>query len=206
MMEEWIARRIDSPHVLKPRRMRASATILYVVTEFIDGQTLAQWMLDNPRPDLETVRGIVEQIAKGLHAFHRLEMLHQDLRPDNIMIDRTGTVKIIDFGSTRVAGVAEATPAAGQAANAGHGAIHRAGIFPGRGRHRRAPTSFRSASSPIRCSPGGCPTARGAAKARTQVAATQAAIPLGARRQPRHPGLDRRRAEKGGASRSRAPL
>jgi serine/threonine protein kinase len=64
-------------------------------------------MIDNPRPDVETVRGIVEQIARGLRAFHRMEMLHQDLRPENIMIDKTGTVKIIDFGATRVAGVAE---------------------------------------------------------------------------------------------------
>ena len=68
-------------------------------------------MIDNPKPDLETVRGIVEQIAKGLRAFHRKEMLHQDLRPDNIMIDKTGTVKIIDFGATKIAGVAEAAPA-----------------------------------------------------------------------------------------------
>ena len=71
-------------------------------------------MIDNPKPDLETVRGIVEQIAKGLQAFHRMEMLHQDLRPDNIMIDKTGTVKIIDFGSTRVAGVVEAAPPGGR--------------------------------------------------------------------------------------------
>ena len=34
-------------------------------------------------------------------------MLHQDIRPNNIMIDRDGTVKIIDFGSTRIAGVME---------------------------------------------------------------------------------------------------
>jgi len=85
---------------------------LYIVTEFVDGQTLTQWMIDNPKPDLETVRGITEQIAKGLRAFHRMEMLHQDVRPDNIMIDRTGTVKIIDFGSTSVAGIMEmASPA-----------------------------------------------------------------------------------------------
>jgi serine/threonine protein kinase len=78
--------------------------------EFIDGKTLTQWMIDNPKSDLETIRGIIEQIAKGLRAFHRMEMLHQDIRPDNIMIDRTGTVKIIDFGSTKVAGVIEASP------------------------------------------------------------------------------------------------
>ncbi len=107
MMEEWIARRIDSPHVLKPCFQSRKRNFLYVVTEFVDGQTLTQWMIDNPRPDLETVRAIVEQIARGLRAFHRMEMLHRDLRPENIMIDRTGTVKIIDFGSTKVAGVAE---------------------------------------------------------------------------------------------------
>jgi serine/threonine protein kinase len=108
LMEEWVARRIDSPHVLKPCRQTRKRHFLYVVTEFIEGQTLAQWMIDHPKPDLETARGIVEQIAKGLLAFHRMEMLHQDLRPENIMIDRSGTVKIIDFGSTRVAGIAEA--------------------------------------------------------------------------------------------------
>jgi len=107
LVEEWIARRLDNPHVVKacppPRQRR----YLYTVSEFIDGQTLAQWMLDHPQPDLETVRGIVEQIARGLRAFHRLEMLHQDLRPQNLMIDATGTLKLIDFGSTRVAGLAE---------------------------------------------------------------------------------------------------
>jgi len=110
MMEEWVARRIDSPHVLKPSLPSRKRNFLYVVTEYIDGQTLTQWMIDNPKPALETVRGIVEQIAKGLRAFHRKEMLHQDIRPDNIMIDATGTVKIIDFGSTRITGVVEAAP------------------------------------------------------------------------------------------------
>lgn len=110
LMEEWIARRIDSPHVLKPLSQSRRRGYLYVATEFVEGQTLRQWMTDNPRPDLETVRGLVEQIAAGLRAFHRMEMLHQDLRPDNILIDKTGTAKIIDFGSVRVAGVAEAAP------------------------------------------------------------------------------------------------
>lgn len=105
LLEEWVARRINSPHVLKPCLQTRKRNFIYLVTEFIDGQTLAQWMIDHPKPDLETVRGLIEQIAKGLRAFHRLEMLHQDVRPENVMIDSTGTVKIIDFGSTCVAGL-----------------------------------------------------------------------------------------------------
>jgi serine/threonine protein phosphatase PrpC len=110
LMEEWVARRINSAHVLKPYLQTRKREYLYVVTEFIEGQSLRQWMTDHPCPDLETVRGIVEQIAKGLRAFHRLEVLHQDLRSENIMIDTEGTVKIIDFGSTSVAGITESAP------------------------------------------------------------------------------------------------
>lgn len=107
LMEEWIARRINSAHVLKSCAQTCKRAYIYIVTEYIDGQTLTQWMIDNPKPNIEVVRDIVEQIAKGLLAFHRKEMVHQDLRPDNILIDASGTVKIIDFGSTRVAGIME---------------------------------------------------------------------------------------------------
>lgn len=107
LLEEWIARRINSAHVLKPCSHTRQHKSIYIVTEYIEGQTLTQWMIDNPKPDLAVVRGILEQIAKGLQAFHRLEMVYQDLKPDNIMIDTTGTVKIIDFGATRVAGIEE---------------------------------------------------------------------------------------------------
>lgn len=112
-MEEWVARRLSSAHVLKPCPQSRKRAFLYVAMEYVEGQTLAQWMIDTPNPSLEAVRSIIEQIAKGLRAFHRMEMLHQDLRPENVLIDRTGTAKIIDFGSTRVSGVTEAgqTPA-----------------------------------------------------------------------------------------------
>ncbi|MEM7191388.1 MAG: bifunctional protein-serine/threonine kinase/phosphatase [Pseudomonadota bacterium] len=109
-MEEWVAKRIASPHVLKPDEPPQDKHTLFVATEYVEGQTLRQWMTDNPHPSLETVRGLIEQIAKGMRAFHRAQMLHQDIRPENIMIDKTGTVKIIDFGSVAIAGVLEAAP------------------------------------------------------------------------------------------------
>ncbi len=107
LLEEWVARRLNSDHVLKPGPQTRKRNFVYLVTEHIDGQTLTQWMLDHASPKLETVRALIEQIARGLQAFHRLDMLHQDLRPDNIMIDHAGTAIIIDFGSVRVAGIAE---------------------------------------------------------------------------------------------------
>jgi len=107
LLEEWIARRIDNPHVMKPCAVTRRRNYQYIVMEYIDGQSLAQWMRDHPKPELNAVRAIISQVALGLQAFHRLEMLHQDLRPENIMIDLTGTAKIIDFGSAKVAGLAE---------------------------------------------------------------------------------------------------
>ncbi|MCA0042236.1 bifunctional protein-serine/threonine kinase/phosphatase [Celeribacter litoreus] len=109
VLEEWIARRLSSSHVLRAAKGPETRTALYVVTEWVEGRTLRQWMDDHPEPDLDKVRDIISQIVVGLRAFHRKEMLHQDLRPENIMIDDDGTVKIIDLGSTSVAGVEEAT-------------------------------------------------------------------------------------------------
>ena len=114
LMEEWVARRINNAHVVKPCQQTRKRNYLYIVMEYIEGQTLHQWMIDNPKPDLETVRKLIEQITAGLHALHRQEMLHQDLRPSNIMLDANGTVKLIDFGSTRVAGLSEINNAVDQ--------------------------------------------------------------------------------------------
>ncbi len=106
--EEWIGGLLASPHVLKVLRPARPRRALYYLTEYVEGQTLRQWMHDHPRPDLPTMRSIVEQIAKGLRAFHRKEIIHRDLKPENILIDHDDMVRIIDFGSVRVAGVEEA--------------------------------------------------------------------------------------------------
>jgi serine/threonine protein phosphatase PrpC len=105
MLEEWIAKRVNNPHVAKAIKPNRKRNYLYLVTEYIEGISLHQWIIDNPKPSLEEVRVIIEQVVKGLQAFHRQEMIHQDIRPQNIMIDQSNTVKIIDFGSTYIAGV-----------------------------------------------------------------------------------------------------
>ncbi len=108
--EEWAGKRIKHNNVLQVLDTDRVKTCIYYVTEFIDGDTLRDWITQHPKPYIREIREIVEQIAKGLRAFHRMEMLHQDLKPENIMLDKQGTVKIIDFGSVKIAGITEMTP------------------------------------------------------------------------------------------------
>ena len=105
--EEWAGRRINESHVMKVLDIKRNRTALYYIAEHIEGRTLRQWEEDEPRPSITIVRDFITQIASGLRAFHRLEMIHQDLKPENIIIDTNGTLKIIDFGSTKISGVDE---------------------------------------------------------------------------------------------------
>ena len=107
VMESWIGSRIDNIHVVKVIESGRKKSCLYYLTEYIDGLTLSQWIKENPRPPVQEVVYLVEQIAKGMRAFHRRETMHQDIKPDNVVIDRNGVAKIVDFGSCYVAGIAE---------------------------------------------------------------------------------------------------
>lgn len=108
ILEEWYLKRISNKNVLGIFEQQQSKSALYVVTEYFEGKTLRQWMADNSGVRLEQIRDIIEQIISGLRAFHRMEMIHQDLRPENIMINEQSVVKIIDFGSVSAPGLEEA--------------------------------------------------------------------------------------------------
>jgi len=106
-MEEWAGKRINNDAVLKISEPQRQRNFLYFIMEYIDGKTLEHWMLENPLPDIHEVIELTNKIISGLRAFHRMEMLHRDLKPENIMLTANGQVKIIDFGSVKIAGVEE---------------------------------------------------------------------------------------------------
>ncbi len=106
-LEEWAGRRINSPHVIRTIEQQRPRRFLYYIMEYIEGKTLEQWIEDQTELDLTVIRNIVSQAISGLRAFHRLDMLHQDIKPGNIMITSDGLVKIVDFGSTKIAGIAD---------------------------------------------------------------------------------------------------
>jgi len=107
IQEEWIGKRVDSPYVVKTLHQKTKRNFLYYLMEYVHGETLEKWMEKNPFPRPKIAIKIVEQIADGLQAFHNQETIHQDLKPGNVMVTPDGEVKIVDFGSVYVAGVAE---------------------------------------------------------------------------------------------------
>ena len=110
-MEEWVGKRINSPLVVKIFNADRKRSFLYYVMEKVEGITLREWMANNPNPDLDEVIELAEKIIAGVRVFHRLEMLHRDLKPENIIITPNQGIRIIDFGSVKIAGIQEiATP------------------------------------------------------------------------------------------------
>ncbi len=107
IMEAWIGRRIDSPHVVRVLEEERERSCLYHLAEYVDGETLEQWIKRHPKPNINTVMDITEQLVRAVRAFHRRDTRHQDIRPANIMIDDQNHVTLVDFGSCFVGGVAE---------------------------------------------------------------------------------------------------
>ncbi len=106
IMEEWVGRRIDSPYVVKVVESPGQRNFLYYLTEYLEGPTLASVIERGEPLDISQVIQMADKLVQGLRSFHRRETLHQDLKPDNIVMRGEHPV-IIDFGSVHVAGVDE---------------------------------------------------------------------------------------------------
>lgn len=109
-IEGWIGQRIDHPHIIRIHAPVRSPQCLYHIMDWVEGESLAGWRSRQERVDIDTVVGFARQLVAGLRALHRRDTLHQDLKPDNILRCKDGTLKLIDLGSARVASLQESAP------------------------------------------------------------------------------------------------
>lgn len=75
----------------------------YIVMELVDGITLKKYIEEKGRLSVKEAVGISLQIANGLDAAHRNNIIHRDIKPQNILIARDGTAKLSDFGIAKAA-------------------------------------------------------------------------------------------------------
>ncbi|PCK08800.1 MAG: serine/threonine protein kinase [Alteromonadaceae bacterium] len=107
VMESWVGTRIQNPQVVRVITPPQERQFLYYLTEHIKGQTLGDVIRERAPIDVHDAIQLTEYLVKGLRGFHRKDTLHQDLKPENIVIGPRGPT-IIDFGSCWVMGVKEA--------------------------------------------------------------------------------------------------
>lgn len=73
----------------------------YLAMEYVEGETLREWMRAWAHGDLTTFARVFGQAARGLAAAHAAGLVHRDVKPDNIMLDEEQRVRIMDFGLAR---------------------------------------------------------------------------------------------------------
>src|ERR1051326_5503531 len=73
----------------------------FIVTEFIEGQTLRQQIV-GARPKLPVVLDLATQVASALAAAHAANIVHRDLKPENVMLRPDGLIKVLDFGLAKL--------------------------------------------------------------------------------------------------------
>jgi hypothetical protein len=109
--EAWVGARVNSPWVgrtieLPPGRQ----TCLYTVMPLYQGELLETRLSRPPALGLEEGRNIAIKLARAVAALHHAGIIHRDIKPDNVILEKEGSLKLIDLGVVRVPGLEDFPP------------------------------------------------------------------------------------------------
>ena len=109
--EAWVGVRVSSPWVgriiaLPPGRQ----SCLYTVMPLYEGELLETRLTRDPLVDLEEGRNIAIKLARAAAALHRAGIIHRDIKPDNVILESGGSLKLIDLGVVRIPGLEDFPP------------------------------------------------------------------------------------------------
>ena len=92
-----------------PRRKRSVKTYRFIAQEYVAGMSLAQYLRRNGAASIPQTFSALEQIASALKLASELQIVHRDVKPENVIIDANGVIKVVDFGLARPIGPTDAT-------------------------------------------------------------------------------------------------
>jgi serine/threonine protein kinase len=121
LREAEMAAQLSHPNIVPIYSVDEKDGVVHFVMAFVDGESLGERLEREPRPSVELVRRVLRDVADALDYAHRRGVIHRDIKPDNILLDRHGARPVVtDFGIARagethsrltVTGVAVGTPA-----------------------------------------------------------------------------------------------
>ncbi len=95
---------MDHPNIVKIYDVVVSSDIKYIVMEYIEGETLRDYMDKTGPIPFENSVSILSQILDALEHAHEKGIIHRDIKPQNIMITKSGKIVVTDFGIAKIAG------------------------------------------------------------------------------------------------------
>jgi serine/threonine protein kinase len=96
--EAQSAGNLSHPSIVTIYDIGEEGSVAYIAMEFIEGESLQEWMAKNPCPPVQQTVDIIEQIAAGLDYAAARGIIHRDIKPGNILLTRDVRAKIADFG------------------------------------------------------------------------------------------------------------
>jgi serine/threonine protein kinase len=92
------ASRLDHPNIVRALDYSDNGNMPYLVMEFVEGESLGQKLEREGRMSESDAIRIIAQVAQGLHRAHKLNLVHRDVKPDNVLVTPDGIAKLADLG------------------------------------------------------------------------------------------------------------
>jgi serine/threonine protein kinase len=98
LQEFEVARRLVHPHIVRYLDFGTDADLQYIAMEYVEGESLwGRVRRQGPMPEADVVR-VAGQIGSALDAAHQMNILHRDVKPNNVLLSPAGDAKLLDFG------------------------------------------------------------------------------------------------------------
>jgi hypothetical protein len=109
--EAWVGARVHNPWVGRIiEQPPGRQTCLYTIMPLYQGELLETRLSRSPALGLEEGRNIAIKLARAVAALHRAGIIHRDIKPDNVILEAGGSLKLVDLGVVRVPGLEEFPP------------------------------------------------------------------------------------------------
>src|SRR3989449_4275938 len=119
LREAQTVARLEHPHIVPIYKVGRQEEIFYIIMRCIDGPSLRQLLETQKKLSVGDAARIARQVADALAYAHSHDIVHRDIKPDNILLDKSGHVLVTDFGIAKAAQAAQAKPSSTQLTSEG---------------------------------------------------------------------------------------